>query len=86
MTQRYFAKDILSHFAPGYATSSGMKFKLHYTVIVLRKLNSTNNFPEKSKAPSGGILIKRCSENIQEIYRRTPMPNYNLNKFAKQRS
>ena len=32
-----------------------------------------------------GVLIKRCSENMQQIYRRTPMPKCNFNKNAKQR-
>ena len=26
------------------------------------------------KQPSRGVLMKRCSENMQQIYRRTPMP------------
>ena len=30
------------------------------------------------KQPSSGILTKRCSENIQQIYRRTPMPKCDL--------
>ena len=36
------------------------------------------------KQPSRGVLIKRCSENMQQIYRRTPMPKCDLNKVAKQ--
>ena len=31
------------------------------------------------------VLKKSCSENIQEIYRRTPMPKYDFNKIAKQK-
>ena len=27
---------------------------------------------------------KRCSENIQQIYRRTPMPIYDFDKVPKQ--
>ena len=27
---------------------------------------------------------KRCSENMQKVFRRTPMPNFNFNKVAKQ--
>ena len=30
------------------------------------------------KQPSRGVLKKRCSENMQQIYRRTPMPKCNL--------
>ena len=31
------------------------------------------------KQPSRGVLKKRCSENMQPIYRRTPMPKYDFN-------
>ena len=36
------------------------------------------------KQPSGDVLSKRCSENMQQIYRRTPMPKCYFNKVAKQ--
>ena len=36
------------------------------------------------KQPSRRVLRKWCSENIQQIYRRTPMPKYDFNKNAKQ--
>ena len=32
------------------------------------------------KQPSRGVLNKRCSENMFEIYKRTLMPNCNFNK------
>ena len=31
------------------------------------------------KQSSGDVLKKRCSENIQQIYRRTPMPKFDFN-------
>ena len=34
------------------------------------------------KQPSRDVLRKRCSENIQQIYRRTPMPKCDYNKVA----
>ena len=34
------------------------------------------------KQPSRGVLRKRCSENRQQIYRRTLMPKCNFNKVA----
>ena len=37
-----------------------------------------------SEAATRGVLKKRCSENMQRIYRRTPMPKYDFNKVAKQ--
>ena len=36
------------------------------------------------KQPSWGDLRKRCSEYLQKIYRRTPMPKCGFNKFALQ--
>ena len=36
------------------------------------------------KQPSRGALKKRCSENMQQIYRRTPMPKCDFNKVALQ--
>ena len=35
---------------------------------------------KNQKQPSRGILRKKCSENIQQIYRRTPMPKCDFNK------
>ena len=32
------------------------------------------------KQPLRGVLEKRCSENVQQIYRRTPMPKCDFNK------
>ena len=34
------------------------------------------------KQPTRGVLKKRCSENMQQIYRSTPMPNCDFNKVA----
>ena len=36
------------------------------------------------KKPSKGVLKKRCSENMQQIYRGTPLPKCDFNKVAKQ--
>ena len=36
------------------------------------------------KQPSRGVLIERCSENMQQIYRRTPTPKCDFNEVAKQ--
>ena len=36
------------------------------------------------KQPSRGVLQKRCSENMQQIYRRPPMPKCDFNKAALQ--
>ena len=36
------------------------------------------------KQPSRGVLRKRRSKNMLQIYRRTPMPKCDFNKVAKQ--
>ena len=36
------------------------------------------------KQPPRGVRKKRSSENIQQIYRRTPIPKCDFNKDAKQ--
>ena len=42
------------------------------------KFNSTD------AAVFRGVLRKRCSENMAQIYRGTPMPKCDFNKVAKQ--
>ena len=41
------------------------------------KIHFRNSYPE-------GVLSKRCSENMHQIYRRTPIPKCDFNKVAKQ--
>ena len=36
------------------------------------------------KQTSRGVRKKRCSENMQQIYKRTPMPKCDFNKVAQQ--
>ena len=36
------------------------------------------------KQPSSGVLRKRCSEDMTQIYKRMPMPKCDFNKVAKQ--
>ena len=36
------------------------------------------------KQPLRGVLKKKCSENMQQIYRRTSMPKCDFNKVPKQ--
>ena len=36
------------------------------------------------KQPPRGVPRKRCSENMQQIYRRTPMQKYHFNNIAMQ--
>ena len=57
----------------------------------MKKLHKNINKPKNKtcfkviqKHPSIGVLMKRSSENIQQIYRRTPMSKCDFNKVAKQ--
>ena len=43
----------------------------------------TANIKFQKQLPRG-VPRKRCSENMQQIYRRTPMPKCSFNKIAKQ--
>ena len=38
------------------------------------------------KQPSRGVLKKRCSENMQKIYRKTPMPKCDLKEVSNRTS
>ena len=39
---------------------------------------------KRQKQPSRGVLMKRCSENMQQIYKRTPTPICDFNEVTKQ--
>ena len=57
-------------------------------VGVTKYLNITYRCEKKGnnnqRHPSLGVLIKRCSKNMQQIYRGTPMPKCDFNKVALQ--
>ena len=43
-----------------------------------------HTYSDWQKQPFRGVLWKRCSENMQQIYKRTPMPKCDFNKVALQ--
>ena len=56
--------------------------------LIMREYNTlyapaqgTHNF--RSSRPEVGVLQKSCSENIQQVYRRTPMPKCDFNKLLR---
>ena len=49
----------------------------------LESIKKSSN-KDVQKQPSRGVLKKRCSENMQQIYWRTPMPKCNFNKVGLQ--
>ena len=62
-------------------------YKCKIVVIFIKEVDIYNLKLSKlllQKQPLKGVLEKRCSENMQQIYRRTPMPKCDFNKVAKQ--
>ena len=51
--------------------------ELHRTVY----LRIGEELTSIQKQPSRGVFSKRCSENMQQIYRRTPMPKCEITLF-----
>ena len=51
-------------------------------LIDIQKIETNSSLIQKQL--SRGVLTKRCSENMQQIYRGTPMPKCNFNKVPKQ--
>ena len=52
------------------------------TVLRLKTFDTIVKYIQKQ--PSRDVVRKRCSENVQQIYWRTPMPKCDFNKVAKQ--
>ena len=52
-----------------------------YCLIILDFMEQYHN---QQKQPSRHVLRKSCFENMQQIYRRIPMPKCNFNRVAKQ--
>ena len=78
----YFApKHRLRKYGSYYYISSKVVFS---PARYLRQSNETATSIQIQKQPPRGILKKRCSENVQQIYRRTTMLKCNFNKVAKQ--
>ena len=50
--------------------------------LFLSEKYSKGNSANIQKQPSIGVLIKRCSENVQQIYRRTPIQKCDFNIVA----
>ena len=46
--------------------------------LLLKDISKTDQIQ-----PSKGVLTKKCSENMQQIYKRTSMPKCDFNKFFK---
>ena len=71
----YYIALILKVFSSNYRTSWHTKLYSTTTKITLLKIQ---------KQPYRGVLKRRCSESMQQVYKRTPMPGYDFNKVALQ--
>ena len=90
-TKRPFLKNIFHHF-------KGLSINQNNTIFFGRWESDFNIFMIRiyfdyhsvaltlilQKQPARGDLRKKCSENMQQIYRRTPMPKFGFIKVAKQ--
>ena len=57
--------------------ANSLKIIIAFFFVNLNEILSTEIYVSqinRKKQPSIGVLRKRCFENIQQIYRRTPMP------------
>ena len=57
--------------------------RLRISSCMCNSLHGVANY-HFQKQPSKGIIRKRCSKNMQQIYRRTPMSKCDFNKVSKQ--
>ena len=53
---------------------------IYFQVCNILKIQHNKNLLQKQ--PFIGVLIKRCSKNMQHIYRKTPMPKRDFNKVT----
>ena len=74
-TERHFRRD-LSYLIVYLSTINSLSVCLLFCYHLMFLMSSAQ------KQTSRGVLRKRCSENIQQIYRRTPMPKCDFNKVA----
>ena len=49
---------------------------------IIREINLMFCHGKVQKHPSRDVFWKRCSENMHQIYKRTPMPKCDFNKVA----
>ena len=59
-----------------------IKHSIKFFSVSISRHNSIDKWREKQ--PSRGVLSKRCSKNMQQIYRRTHMPKCDFNKITNQ--
>ena len=75
--------EFFSNVCP-YFLKEVVKYAPKYRVKKANLSDQTFLFINLQKQPFRGILMKRCSENMQQIYRRTRMLKCDFNKVALQ--
>ena len=86
------SKECYFHIILTSATAfSGNFWKQPDVFYIHEVFDTVNSFMQQfsqlyyvQKQPPRGVPRKRCSENMQQIYRRTPMPKCDFNKVALQ--
>ena len=62
-----------------FANNQRLWIKFNFDSQKIKDLFGSDGIQQKQ--PSRGVLRKRCSENMQQIYRRTPMSKREFNKL-----
>ena len=62
--------------------NSNEQITFYHLIVTLESIEKLHE--KMQKQPSKGIPRKRCSENMQQTYRITPMPKCDFNNIAKQ--
>ena len=62
-----------------FANNQRLWIKFNFDSQKIKDLFGSDGIQQKQ--PSRGVLRKRCSENMQQIYRRTPMSKCEFNKL-----
>ena len=58
--------------------------KQHCRLVEKKACKREFKILKQKKQPARGVLKKRCPENMQQIYKKTPMPKRDFNKVALQ--
>ena len=74
---------VLCNFLIYSRNSKGPRTEPHETPWVIKSFSEVNSLMFQ-KQPSRSVLRKRCSENMQQIYGRTPLLKCDFNKVALQ--
>ena len=64
-----------------YISSKNQRFWIKFSFDSHKIKDLFGSVGIQQKQSSRGVLRKRCSENMQQIYRRTPMSKYEFNKL-----